>query len=292
MPVEHGFLRWCDTVADQVRFKPDRKAIAKELAAHYEDHVRDLERVGYDWKLAQQRALAAMGDAAEVGRALDRVHKPWLGWMWIVSRAVLVLTVIACLLSLPGTGSFFHMIKNTLFPPEDPGGYQAIVDSYLSLNEQEGVTVWHLMGTLQAQPVQLPGYTLSLLEGQWWQDNDGVFRGECLLRLEPERLWYGLPEDVLDDLVLTGSGGVLFSNIKYNPFPYEETDNWFSIAQSSNAIPISDDADSYRLEDSRDLDGWYLNLTMTAYEPVEWAELSFPYGDNDWRFRITSEGSS
>ena len=103
MPVEHGFLRWCDTVADQVRFKPDRKAIAKELAAHYEDHVRDLERVGYDWKLAQQRALAAMGDAAEVGRALDRVHKPWLGWMWIVSRAVLVLTVIACLLSLPGT---------------------------------------------------------------------------------------------------------------------------------------------------------------------------------------------
>ena len=257
MPVEHGFLRWCDTVADQVRFKPDRKAIAKELAAHYEDHVRDLERVGYDWKLAQQRALAAMGDAAEVGRALDRVHKPWLGWMWIVSRAVLVLTVIACLLSLPGTGSFFHMIKNTLFPPEDPGGYQAIVDSYLSLNEQEGVTVWHLMGTLQAQPVQLPGYTLSLLEGQWWQD-----------------------------------GGVPFCNVKYNPFPYEETDNWFSIAQSSNAIPISDDADSYRLEDSRDLDGWYLNLTMTAYEPVEWAELSFPYGDNDWRFRITWEGSS
>ena len=292
MPVGSGFWEWRDTVTAQVRFKPDRKAIAKELTAHYEDHVYDLERVGYERKLAKQRALAAMGDAAEVGRALDRVHKPWLGWMWIVSRAVLVLTVIAGLFALPGTGDFFHMVGNTLFPPEDPGGYRATVDSYQSLNEQEGVTVWHLMGTLQAQPVQLPGYTLSLLEGQWWQDNDGVYRGECLLRLEPEHLWYGLPDDVLDDLVLTGSGGVLFCNVKYNPFPYEETDNWFLISESSNAIPLSDDPDSYRLEGSRDLGGWYLRLTMTAYESVEWAELSFPYGDNDWAFRITWEESS
>lgn len=286
------FGRWCDTATRQVRFRPDRGAIQRELTAHYQDHVRDLERVGYDWKLAEQRALAAMGDPEEIGRALDRVHKPWLGWLWIASRAVLILTVMACLLSLPGTGSFFHMMKNTLFPPEDPGGYQAIAGSYSALNEQEGVTVWRSMGTLEAQSADLPGYTLSLLEGQWWQYHDTFYRGECLLRLEPERLWYDLPEDVLDDLVLTGSGGVLFSNIKYNPFPYEETNNWFSISESSNAFAVSDDADSYRLEDSRDLGGWYLKLTMTTDEPVEWVELSFPYGDNHWAFRIMWEGAS
>lgn len=286
------FGRWCDTATRQVRFRPDRGAIQRELTAHYQDHVRDLERVGYDWKLAEQRALAAMGDPEEIGRALDRVHKPWLGWLWIASRAVLALTVMACLLSLPGTGSFFHMMKNTLFPPEDPGGYQAIAGSYSALNEQEGVTVWRSMGTLEAQSADLPGYTLSLLEGQWWQYHDTFYRGECLLRLEPERLWYDLPEDVLDDLVLTGSGGVLFSNIKYNPFPYEETNNWFSISAASNAFAVSDDADSYRLEDSRDLGGWYLKLTMTTDEPVEWVELSFPYGDNHWAFRIMWEGAS
>lgn len=286
------FGRWCDTATRQVRFRPDRGAIQRELTAHYQDHVRDLERVGYDWKLAEQRALAAMGDPEEIGRALDRVHKPWLGWLWIASRAVLILTVMACLLSLPGTGSFFHMMKNTLFPPEDPGGYQAIAGSYSSLNEQEGVTVWRSMGTLEAQSADLPGYTLSLLEGQWWQYHDTFYRGECLLRLEPERLWYDLPEDVLDDLVLTGSGGVLFSNDKYNPFPYEETNNWFSISAASNAFSVSDDADSYRLEDSRDLGGWYLKLTMTTDEPVEWVELSFPYGDNHWAFRIMWEGAS
>ena len=286
------FGRWCDTATRQVRFRPDRGAIQRELTAHYQDHVRDLERVGYDWKLAEQRALAAMGDPEEIGRALDRVHKPWLGWLWLASRTVLILTVVACLLALPGTGSFFHMMKNTLFPPEDPGGYQAIAGSYSALNEQEGVTVWRSMGTLEAQSAELPGYTLSLLEGQWWQYHDTFYRGECLLRLEPEHLWYDLPEDVLDDLVLTGSGGVLFSNIKYNPLPYEETNNWFSISESSNAFAVSDDADSYRLEDSRDLGGWYLKLTMTTDEPVEWVELSFPYGDNHWAFRIMWEGAS
>ena len=287
-----AFADWREQVVEQVRFKPDRKAIAAELTAHYEDHVRDLERLDYPWQLAEERALAAMGDPEQIGKALDRVHRPWLGWLWIASRAVLVLTVIVCLLSLPSTGAFFHMLKNTLFPPEDPGGYQAIAGSYSALNEQEGVTVWRSMGTLEAQSAELPGYTLSLLEGQWWQYNDTFYRGECLLRLEPERLWYDLPEDVLDDLVLTGSGGGLFCNVKYDPFPYEDGDNWFLISESSNAFPVSDDADSYRLEDSRDLGGWYLNLTMTTDESVEWVELSFPYGDNDWMFRITWEGSS
>ena len=89
------FLNWRATVLERVRFKPDRAAIAAELTAHYEDHVRDLERLDYPLKLAKQRALLAMGDPEEVGRGLDRVHKPWLGWLWKVSRALLTM---ACLL--------------------------------------------------------------------------------------------------------------------------------------------------------------------------------------------------
>ena len=89
------FLNWQATVVERVRFKPDRVAIAAELTAHYEDHVRDLERLDYPLKLAKQRALLAMGDPEEVGRGLDRVHKPWLGWLWKVSRWLLA---VACLL--------------------------------------------------------------------------------------------------------------------------------------------------------------------------------------------------
>ena len=74
-PLEE-FQKWCKTVTDQVRFRPDRAAIARELHAHYEDHVKDLERIGFDSTLAEERALAAMGDAEQIGRAMDRAHKP------------------------------------------------------------------------------------------------------------------------------------------------------------------------------------------------------------------------
>lgn len=94
------FQIWVDAVCECVRFQPDRRAIAKELRVHYEDHCRDLERLNYDRALAGQRALEAMGNAQEVGYALDRVHKPWLGWLWEVSR-VLVLA-LALLLAWKG----------------------------------------------------------------------------------------------------------------------------------------------------------------------------------------------
>ena len=69
------FQIWVDAVCEQVRFRPDRKGIALELRVHYDDHVKDLLRLGRDPTLAEERALAAMGNAQEVGRALDRVHK-------------------------------------------------------------------------------------------------------------------------------------------------------------------------------------------------------------------------
>ena len=92
------FYQWRDSVVKQVRFRPDRTAVAEELTAHYEDHVKDLERLGYDRSLAESRALDAMGDAEEIGRALDKAHKPWLGWLWLVSKALAVLSLIVVLL--------------------------------------------------------------------------------------------------------------------------------------------------------------------------------------------------
>ena len=89
------FFKWCDTATRQVRFFWDRSDIAAELTAHYEDHVKDLERIGFDHDLALERALEAMGDAKEVGRALDRVHKPLLGWLWLASKVMVPILALA-----------------------------------------------------------------------------------------------------------------------------------------------------------------------------------------------------
>ena len=112
-----AFDDWREQVVEQVRFRPDRKAIARELTAHFQDHVRDLERLDYPWQLAEQRALAAMGDAEAVGKALDRVHKPWLGWLWVASRCILLLTlVMALILGLEPAGQWLRRAKIRCFP--------------------------------------------------------------------------------------------------------------------------------------------------------------------------------
>ena len=81
-----SFQMWVNAVCQEVRFRPDRRSIEFELRDHYEDHVQDLLRLGRSRETAEQRALEAMGNAQEVGWALDKIHKPWLGWLWEVSR--------------------------------------------------------------------------------------------------------------------------------------------------------------------------------------------------------------
>ena len=89
-----NFQIWVNAVCEQVRFRPDHRSIEFELRDHYEEHVRDLLRLGRPRELAEERALEAMGNAQEVGRALDRVHKPWLGWLWEVSRLLVLLLAL------------------------------------------------------------------------------------------------------------------------------------------------------------------------------------------------------
>ena len=183
-----NFRAWRATVLAQVRFWPDRKDIEKELTAHYEDHVRDLERLDYPWKLAEQRALDAMGDPEEIGRALDRVHKPWLGWLWVASRAVLILTLVTALfLGAEPMGQWLHRAKNTFFPPEDLGMYQEELSPYQTINQEAGREGYEVRGALTGETVPIgEDYTLSVVKGCWWGYQDQFWQGQCLLRLEPE----------------------------------------------------------------------------------------------------------
>ena len=63
----------------------EREAIRSELDVHIEDHMEALRELGYDEELAEERAIAAMGEPDEVGRELNRQYTGW-GWV-LVSRA-------------------------------------------------------------------------------------------------------------------------------------------------------------------------------------------------------------
>lgn len=73
---------WLDTATKKIRFRPDRKAVRRELEAHLED-MREASG------LEEDAALRTMGDPEAVAEELGRVHRPWLGYLWRASQAAL-----------------------------------------------------------------------------------------------------------------------------------------------------------------------------------------------------------
>lgn len=149
--MDEKFQVWCQTVTDRVRFKPDRYDIAEELKAHYQDHVKDLMRLGYDVELAEERALGAMGDPVEIGLAMDRAHKPWLGWLWQATRAMILVLLIAIAVALiksDGTvNDAWLRWQNQLTWTEPASGADRV--------ETEHATLWLAPGAVTEQD----GYT-------------------------------------------------------------------------------------------------------------------------------------
>lgn len=96
------FAAWCAAVCRHIRYRPARAQAAAELMDHLTDHAAALEDAGTAPEEAARTALAAMGDAGEVGRALDRAHPPLLCASVALTRACAVLlSVAACLFLLP-----------------------------------------------------------------------------------------------------------------------------------------------------------------------------------------------
>ena len=89
------FLDFCRSVSRHIRFRPDRRGVEEELMDHLLDRRDTLKEAGVPDGEAEERAVAAMGDPAEIGRALDRYHSPLLGWTQIVVLWLVVLLGIA-----------------------------------------------------------------------------------------------------------------------------------------------------------------------------------------------------
>lgn len=90
-----SFDQWISQAVRQIRFRPDREAIEKELSDHMEDRKQDFLQE-LDEKAAEQAVLRAMGDAKETGKLLNKIHSPWLGYVWLASRVVLAILAVAC----------------------------------------------------------------------------------------------------------------------------------------------------------------------------------------------------
>ncbi len=70
---------WLDTATEKIRFRPDRKAVRRELQDHLEDRMEAGKAQGLSPYEAEAAATAAMGDPVSLAEELGRIHSPWWG---------------------------------------------------------------------------------------------------------------------------------------------------------------------------------------------------------------------
>ena len=95
-----AFEVWCRDACAYIRFTPDRPRVAKELGDHMEDRMEAFLAQGMAEDEAERLTLAAMGSPEETGRALNRVHKPYWGWVWQGTRLLAWLSVFVFVVCL------------------------------------------------------------------------------------------------------------------------------------------------------------------------------------------------
>lgn len=111
-----GVYAWLDKATEPIKFGPDRRAARKELLDHIVDRAEDYQQMFPELTAgeAERKAVLDMGDPEPVGRELAAIHKPWLGWLWLVCRRSLCVLVIAAFLC----GAISQM-WGELFPKKD-----------------------------------------------------------------------------------------------------------------------------------------------------------------------------
>lgn len=81
-------------VCGEIRYRKIHPEIQEELNLHIEELTEEYLLQGYSDQEAITKAVLSMGDAKEVGKSLNKQHKPQIGW------GILLLTVAASLFGI------------------------------------------------------------------------------------------------------------------------------------------------------------------------------------------------
>lgn len=119
-------------IIKEIKFSFDRSAIEEEIETHFDDRYYYLIDNGYSPKQAIDQTVQLMGDPKSIGQALNKIHHPVIGWLWIITSGlkfiilgilgyILVTTFLLMLFSdtgknnIPNENILFHQTYNKKF---------------------------------------------------------------------------------------------------------------------------------------------------------------------------------
>lgn len=270
---------WAARASAHIRFKPDRSEVEEELLAHIEDRAEELLREGEcSIREAEQQALAAMGDADEVGRQLAAVHRPWLGYLWLWSRRVLILCIVVMVWAALGFS------ERVSFGESDPRWWQQDPAS-------EYGSYHHWTELTPDGSARGDGYTFTVPAAVIWY-NETYHRSE---EYEGEVYEYTVEENTALYLTVEASTWLPQTDhcIAFRSF--------YAVDDLGNHYWSMNDPDVvYTWQEERSLRGNYdqSSLWSSSYEAwissidpeAEWIELRYDRDGRDVRLRIDLTG--
>lgn len=261
--------RWCDEMCDRIRFRPDRKAIREEMYAHMDDKLDGLTASGLSVSEAEEAAVAAMGDPEEVGRQLNAVHKPWLGWLWVISKVLVILLVIGALAFVPG------MVKDHRAELEkDAEEWMGFREDNMPMNTYcTDLYDLDLTG-------ELYGYRFTVDKAAWWRSESGesiqlyiqMDIRRPLLALKPDR-------EVIGRFYIRDDEGRTMGVFETHPENYDSRVGLYA----GNSGYDADRAGKPFLSEC------LFAFHAFEWEP-EWVDLCYEFGGRTMTFRVPGPG--
>ena len=105
---------YIEEILKYVKFSFAHDEIEAELSAHLDDAREYFVEAGLSEEGAEDRAIQNMGDAEEIGKALNKEHKPWIGRLHILSKWILGILIFAVVTSI--FASDFHKAYQFYLP--------------------------------------------------------------------------------------------------------------------------------------------------------------------------------
>lgn len=79
-----------ESVCDEIRYKPITADISEELELHIEEGKQYYIENGFSEVEAEEKAVSNMGNAEEIGKRLNKIHRPKLDWILLILVGILV----------------------------------------------------------------------------------------------------------------------------------------------------------------------------------------------------------
>lgn len=79
-----------DKVCKQIKYEPIREEISQELENHIQEIKEEYIQEGIKENEAEEKAIIQMGVAEEIGKKLNKIHKPKMNWQLLVLVLILL----------------------------------------------------------------------------------------------------------------------------------------------------------------------------------------------------------